>query len=856
MSALHHATNGAATGRRAVPTNNDAIPNELTRLNQWVCWRWGSRHGKRTKIPINPRNGRIGDVSDRSTWGTFEEAFAFCKQHNLAGIGFVFTPDDPFAGVDLDKCIDLTSGVVAPWAQQIVTEFATYAETSPSGTGIKLFCIGKVPTEKTGTRRPFETGIIEIYHHGRFFAVTGQIRPGAPSAVKNCQSRLSDLWARIRPDRVRRRASRGPPANTPHQTGDDEILLRARLAKNGLKFTRLWNGNSEGFTSQSEADLSLCSILAFWCGPNAEAIDRLFRQSGLMRDKWEREDYRGETIRKAIDACNEFFNWDRKKMIDPRISSNGAAAKRPNQRSLVGGKRAESLPQVQLPGGDVTIISAAEQFGRLLGATGRYYVRGGVPVRFLKSIGDHRLEPIRPAAFCSDIESVAHLVSITRSKDGEAIAPTICSESNARRILESFALKVGLPEIRVLSRCPVLIERDGKLVEIAGYDRQSGILAGGAPTLELSLDGAIALLMNLVADFRFATDGDRARGLAAFITPAMVFGGLLAGRAPIDLGEADTSQAGKGYRNKLTAAIYCANLGTVTQRVGGVGSMQETFDAKLVSGVPFISLDNFRGKQDLPWLESFQTEDNYSARVPYGAPMTIDTRRIIVMLTSNAAETTCDLANRSSCVRILKQPAEYQFKRYAEGELLDHVLANQSRYLGAVFAVIREWHRLGKPELSIVDHDFRRWACVLGCIVDEIFKIGSLLEGHRAAQQRISSRGLTWLREVALAVQRAGQIGQWLRPHRLLEILVAAGLEEPSDVGEKWLVATQTLGRKLSRCFQGNRVVVDSFRIERTETQDSDGREKREYAFFSDSPNAPNTPPNEIADSPNTPNDS
>ncbi len=838
----------------------DSIPLELRERLQWVCWRWECRKGKWTKPPVNAHTGLDADVTDPSIWASIDDALAAQQRFNLAGIGFVFTPDDPFAGVDLDDCIDVASGVAAPWADEILDDFATYAEQSPSGTGIKLICKGSLPTTNTGTRRHFQTGMVEMYHCGRFFTITGRAWPGTPATINECGPQLNRLWDRIRAgarDKQRKTPSTGPPS--PGSADDAEIVQRAKAAKNGAKFEQLWAGRIDGFTSQSEADLSLCNMLAFWCGADADAIDRLFRQSGLMRDKWEREDYQSETIRKAIDGCPEFFNWDRAKMIGPKPSSNGASHKPRSRGSLLNanGKAARSnLPQVQLPGGDVTIISAAEQFGHLLGATGRYFVRSGVPIRLIESAAERRLEPIRPPAFCSDLEVVANLVSVIRTKDGDDIASSICSESNARRILESLALRIGLPEIRVVSRCPVLIERDSKLMEIIGYDRQSGILADGAPTPELSLDEAVFLLQSLIADFRFAGEGDRARGLAAFITPGMVFGGLLGGRAPIDLGEADDSQAGKGYRNKLTAAIYRANVGTVTQRNGGVGSMHETFDAKLVAGHSFISLDNFRGKQNLPWLESFLTEHDYSARVPYGSPMVIDPRRIIVTLTSNAAETTRDLANRSSCVRILKQSSEYQFRRYPEGELLDHVLANQSRYLGAAFTVIREWHRLGKPELSIVDHDFRRWARVLGYIVEEVLKIGPLLEGHRAAQERLSSPNLSWLRDVALAVQRAGHIGEWLRVHSLLEILVDAGLEAASEEESEWLKATQALGRKLGRCFRGDRVLIDAFRIERTEGSDSDGRKKREYAFFSDSPNSPNTPPDENTDSPNSPNDS
>jgi hypothetical protein len=61
------------------------------------------------------------------------------------------------------------------------------------------------------------------------------------------------------------------------------------------------------------------------------------------------------------------------------------------------------------------------------------------------------------------------------------------------------------------------------------------------------------------------------------------------------------------------------------------------------------------------------------------SPPIIDPRRVIVMLTSNKADLTIDLAKRSSCVRILKQPERYQFQTYEEGELLDHVRANSKR---------------------------------------------------------------------------------------------------------------------------------------------------------------------------------
>lgn len=88
---------------------------------------------------------------------------------------------------------------------------------------------------------------------------------------------------------------------------DDEIVERAKSAKNGDKFARLWAGDISGYSSASEAELALCSMLAFWTGGDAAQIDRLFTRSQLMRDKWNRADYRARTIQKAVEGCREVY---------------------------------------------------------------------------------------------------------------------------------------------------------------------------------------------------------------------------------------------------------------------------------------------------------------------------------------------------------------------------------------------------------------------------------------------------------------------------------------------------------------------------------------------------------------------
>ncbi len=143
---------------------------------------------------------------------------------------------------------------------------------------------------------------------------------------------------------------------------------------------------------------------------------------------------------------------------------------------------------------------------------------------------------------------------------------------------------------------------------------------------------------------------------------------------------------------------------------------------------------------------------------PYSHNVEIDPRRIILMMTSNRAELTPDLANRSSCVLIVKQPPGYVFQEYPEGDLLVHVRANQPLYLGAVFALTKAWYAAGKPRTKECRHDFREWAQTLDWIVQNLLGEAPLIEGHRETQDRMSTPDLTLLRSVAREVAQAERL--------------------------------------------------------------------------------------------------
>jgi hypothetical protein len=172
-----------ATGGAAV----NAGVAELAAIPRWVCWKAVKRDSKTTKVPRTPA-GRLAKSTDPRTWSTFNECYtaAFVDgRHD--GIGFVFTADDDLAGVDLDGCIQ--DGSLEPWAAEIVSGMASYAEISPSGTGVKLFVRAKLP--EFGRRN----GRLEVYGAKRFFTVTGQHLAGAPEQINGAQAALDRLWA-------------------------------------------------------------------------------------------------------------------------------------------------------------------------------------------------------------------------------------------------------------------------------------------------------------------------------------------------------------------------------------------------------------------------------------------------------------------------------------------------------------------------------------------------------------------------------------------------------------------------------------------------------------------------------------
>src|SRR5215218_8136510 len=275
-------------------------------LAQWINWRYEERDSRVTKVPICSHTGQLAAVDRPETWGTYEEAVRASKEHSHDGVGFVFTEEDRYAGIDLDKCRDPETGELEEWAKELIEHLDSYTELSPSGTGVHVLIKAEL---SAGGRRK---GQIEMYDSGRFFTVTGQHLPGTPKKIVERQVEIEVLHRMIfgfTKGDTNGQVSHGPG----NDLSDTEILARAGQAANGEAFDKLWAGDTSGFASRSEADLALCSRLVFWTGGDPSRVDKLFRQSGLYRSKWDERHY-GDgrtygqaTIEKAFEGATEFY---------------------------------------------------------------------------------------------------------------------------------------------------------------------------------------------------------------------------------------------------------------------------------------------------------------------------------------------------------------------------------------------------------------------------------------------------------------------------------------------------------------------------------------------------------------------
>lgn len=303
----------------------DNLPLQLKKQGLFCCWRYEQREGsdKPTKVPYNPRTGGRAQSTNPDTFAPLAVALAAVTSYDYDGIGVGMFGS--LGAIDIDHCLD-EAWALSELAADICRIMGAYTEYSPSGRGLRI--IFTVPDSFQYDKARYYINNqklgLEVYIAGatqKYVTVTGNaLTPGL-----GLEERGEQLRAVLEKYMVRPRAQEPSPASghplgwddpigdkPPAEPDDLALIERAKRSKSGAAFSALWAGDTTGYKSRSEADIALCNALAFWTGRDAARMDRLFRQSGLIREKWDRPQsgstYGALTIQNAISTTREVYD--------------------------------------------------------------------------------------------------------------------------------------------------------------------------------------------------------------------------------------------------------------------------------------------------------------------------------------------------------------------------------------------------------------------------------------------------------------------------------------------------------------------------------------------------------------------
>jgi len=680
-------------------------PACLRQRPQWVCWKYIERDGKWTKCPVNPATGGLADSTDNSTWDTFEQAIAACQQSSdLAGVGFVFTPDDPFCGVDLDDCIDPATGQLKPWGTGLVIRLASYTEISPSGGGVKVFLKAVKPGNRC--RKAYQDGEVEIYDRDRFFTVTGRRLPEAPADVEDRQEALGAVYEEVFGEDAVCATPPFPPSpsgNGHVRLDDDEIIrLASRQRRSGEKFAALWAGRwNDHFNSPSEADSSVIFTLAFYT-KDAVQLDRLFRQSGLIRPKWDEQHgeqtYGQMTIAKALAKVVKQYAPRQKRKKAPR-----PAAPPPVNPGLPG----IIIDDTQLSDLTAQAVNAILQAN----TPPSVFVRAGTVARVVRDEnGLPKIETFDRVRMRCRLSEVANFFTLRKGEGGYEQVGTNPPLSLAENVLA--LCRWDFPPLAGIARAPIL-RSDGSICTQPGYDPVTRLIYCPDPGLTLTpipeypdsneVHACVDILLELISDFPFVDQPSRANALAILFS--ILMRPVIASHIPLALVDAPVQGTGK--------TLLVATLGTIA--VGSVAA--ESIPAKqnddewrkkitsiLLAAGPFVLLDNIPDNTtiDSPSLAAALTTHEWSDRL-LGRNDTIRLpSRAVWVATGNNLRVAGDMPRRSFGIR-LDANAERPWERtgFKIAGLQQHVLANRGDLLAAALTIIRAWYTNERPQVVV-----------------------------------------------------------------------------------------------------------------------------------------------------------
>jgi putative DNA primase/helicase len=643
---------------------------------RWVAWRLeergGKRPGKTTKVPYSPAGGKA-KADDPATWGTRAEAEAraasLVNGGDSGGVGIQLGDlgDDTFlAGLDLDTCIS-ADGSFALWAEKILAELDTYAERSPSGTGVKAFFyisredvrpfledLGVVDANQWGIKRSVDGANggnhgpgVELYCAARYFAVTGDQWPGKPDRITMLdQVNLARLAAAI-------------PASTGHKTkhrGGADNSRSAIAFRKGAALRRA----GKTFEEMCEA-LRRDPEVAEWCrdkgDPNGmRELHRIWEKSNpgnvpeILVLPGKRHEAADHGLAALYVAGVPFYQRGRRLERIACVKAKDASGE-----------------VISVPGIIPVIPSIME---RALGCNARWAAM-------------RKKEPVTIDPPSSVVEQILGMVGEWRFKP-----------------------------LTGLVQCPTL-RRDGSVLDAEGYDERTGLLLTTsflmpampkAPSIE-DAQRALATLCELLKEFPFDTEESKAVALSMLITP--VCRGAM-NVAPIHLLTAPAPGTGKSYLGDCAAMIATGEQLPVESMAAKYEETEKRLVGSLLAGFPIIGIDNCRGTISGDLFCQIAERPIISVRALGSSEKFQIHNTFSMFINGNNTTVAEDLVRRALRCRLdanLEHPELREFKN----DPLTMIAADRGKYIASCLTIPRAYFAADRPRRRPVLASYADW---------------------------------------------------------------------------------------------------------------------------------------------------
>jgi hypothetical protein len=630
--------------------------------------------------------------------------------------------------------------------------------------------------------------------------------------VRDCQSAIDALHSKVfGASRAVKQTQAASPLTSAPALGspalsDDEIIKKASSARNnGQKFSTLWSGNwNKIFASQSEADSSLVFLLAFY-SKDAGQLDRIFRRSGLMRDKWDEKHgdktYGQMTIDNALEKVTEQYQPRRK---DRELSVRTAIPSVPARGDL---------PQIitdNIQLSDLTVAGIAAL--RRANVPPIIFVRSGALCRVTQDEkGQPAIEPVDKVKLRARLTVVAVFFSIGKQDSLVGTNPPLALCEN---ILAQGAW--DFPPLMGVARSPIL-RRDGTICTKPGYDAESqlyywpdlGLVVPPIPN-NPSIDEVKAakdILIDLIVEFPFADAASIPNAIAILLT--ILMRSVISGHVPLAIVDAPLQGTGKTLMVTVLGIVAIGLVcGESIPDKQNADEWRKKITSVLLKGMPLVLLDNVPDNStiDAPPLAAMLTTHMWSDRILGKNDSVQLPVRSVWVATGNNLRVAGDMPRRCYTVRMdANTEKPWTRTKFKHPDIEEYAVANRGRLLAAAFTLIRAWYAAGKPKADVPAFgSFQEWADTIGSVLAHAGIEGFLanLDDMRAVQDEDTLQWqaffAAWWNLFAERTKTADDIAQ-----RILEDKTHSDIPLPDtllvnlDKGEGAL--KRSLGHNLSR---------------------------------------------------------